>query len=57
MIRNINERFGEAVEFEAVDEMAQAIRELDRLNPGEGYAVPEDGLVEGRDYEEIPIHE
>lgn len=45
MIRNINENFGDPVEFETVEEMAA---ELEKL----GY-MPEDGLVEGRDYEII----
>jgi len=53
MIRNINEAFGDSIDFETVGEMADAIRELGRLNPGEGYAVPEDGLQEGRDYIDV----
>lgn len=46
MIRNINSAFGDSVEFLSVDEMEQAI-----LNCG--YNIPEDGLREGRDYEEV----
>jgi len=53
MIRNINEKLGDAVEFENVAEMAAAINELARLNPDAGFAVPDDGLREGRDYETI----
>jgi hypothetical protein len=45
-IKNINEKFGDPVEFESVEEMAQAIRDC-------GYDLPADGLVEGRDYEVI----
>ena len=46
MIRNINDEFGDPVEFESVEEMEQAIQEM-------GYTIPEDGLKEGRDYEII----
>jgi len=46
MIRNINEQFGDIIEFESVDEMVCAIESC-------GYTVPEDGLLEGRDYETI----
>jgi len=53
MIRNINESFGESITFETVEGMEAGIRELDRINKGEGYAIPEDGLREGRDYETI----
>jgi hypothetical protein len=45
-IRNINEAFGESVEFDSVNEMIQAIYNC-------GYELPEDGLVEGRDYEQV----
>jgi hypothetical protein len=45
-IRNINEAFGESVEFESVEKMATTICDC-------GYEIPEDGLVEGRDYEVI----
>lgn len=46
MIRNINDAYGDAVEFETVEEMKQAIEEM-------GYTIPEDGLKESRDYEVI----
>ena len=46
MIRNINDRYGDPVTFASVEEMAAAIREC-------GYEIPEDGLREGRDYEEV----
>lgn len=46
MIRNINESFGDCIEFDTVEDMAMAIRDC-------GYEPPEDGLVEGRDYEII----
>lgn len=46
MYRNINENFGDPIEFETLAEMAQAIRDC-------GYELPEDGLQEGRDYEII----
>ena len=52
MIRNINTEFGDSVEFESVEEMEQAIRELESMNGGEW--MPEDGLREGRDYEVLP---
>jgi hypothetical protein len=45
MIRNINERFGERLTFATVEEMTAAIEAI-------GY-LPEDGLVEGRDYETL----
>ena len=45
MIKNINENFGDPVLFDTVEEMAA---ELEKL----GY-MPDDGLVEGRDYEVI----
>lgn len=51
-IRNINPELGDRVTFESVEEMEQAIRELESLNGGEW--MPEDGLREGRDYEVIP---
>lgn len=46
MIVNINEAFGDSVEFETVAEMEQCIK----LS---GYDIPEDGLREGRDYQEL----
>ena len=49
MIRNINDRFGDAVEFYSVDEMKTAIE-------NSGYELPEDGLKEGRDYETIDYY-
>jgi len=42
-IKNINENFGEPVEFETVEEMAAAIQ-------ASGYELPADGLLDGRDY-------
>lgn len=53
MIQNINEKFGDLVIFRDIAEMAEAIRELDRLNPGEGYAIPAAELREGRDYVDV----
>ena len=46
MIKNINDTYGDPIEFDTVEEMEQAIEAC-------GYALPYDGLVEGRDYEEI----
>jgi len=46
MIKNINADFGDAIEFEDTAEMVAAIESM-------GYAIPADGLKEGRDYEEI----
>lgn len=43
MIRNINEQFGDPVDFENVEEMEQAILAC-------GYELPEDGLQEDRDF-------
>jgi hypothetical protein len=48
-IRNINRELGatdETVTFASVEEMADAVRAC-------GFALPEDGLVEGRDYAKI----
>jgi hypothetical protein len=45
-IRNINEKFGDALDFGSVEEMAQCIADC-------GYSLPEDGLVDGRDYEHV----
>ena len=42
-IKNINENFGDPVEFNNVEEMETAIK-------GCGYSIPDDGLIEGRDY-------
>lgn len=42
-IRNINSDFGDTVTFSSVEEMAAAV--ISR-----GYELPDDGLVEGRDY-------
>lgn len=52
-IRNINPELGDNVIFESVEEMEQAIRELESKNGGEW--MPEDGLKEGRDYEALPV--
>jgi len=45
-IRNINEAFGDAIEFASVEEMAVSVQAC-------GYEIPADGLVESRDYEVI----
>ena len=45
-IKNINERYGDAITFDSIDEFRKSIRNC-------GYNVPDDGLVEGRDYEVI----
>lgn len=45
-IRNINDRFGEAVEFASVEEMAAELREM-------GYQSEDGELREGRDYEVV----
>lgn len=45
-IKNINAAFGDLIEFDSVTDMADAIRAC-------GYQVPDDGLKEGRDYENI----
>ena len=49
MIKNINENFGDPILFDTVEEM---VAELEKL----GY-MPEDGLVEGRDYETVEEQE
>ncbi|MFA4974621.1 MAG: hypothetical protein WC683_18605 [bacterium] len=49
MIQNINASYGDAISFETVDEMAEAIRAC-------GYVLPVDGLKEGRDYAEAPAY-
>lgn len=43
MIRNINEKFGDSVLFDDIEQMRDCINDL-------GY-LPVDGLTEGRDYE------
>jgi len=43
-IRNINSEFGMSIEFDSVEEMAEAIIDS-------GLNLPTDGLQEGRDYE------
>lgn len=45
-IKNTNERYGDAVEFENVAAMENAIRAC-------GYTLPEDGLQQGRDFEVV----
>ena len=45
-IRNINENYGDCVEFDSVEEMADAINETDCLEN-----ITADDLVEGVDYE------
>ncbi len=46
MIKNINDFYGEWLDFDDVEEMETCIKEC-------GYDLPEDGLKEGRDYEVI----
>lgn len=46
MIRSINENYGDPIEMESVEEMAEIIKQC-------GYELPEDGLKEGRDYEVV----
>jgi hypothetical protein len=48
MIVNVNENFGDAVEFNSVKEMEQAIIAC-------GYKIPEDGLKEGSDYQDVEL--
>jgi hypothetical protein len=43
-IKNINPDFGDTVEFASISEMQKAIVAC-------GYAIPADGLKEGRDYD------
>jgi hypothetical protein len=45
-VKNINEQFGEPVLFNTVVEMVKAIVDC-------GYTLPEDGLIEDRDYTTI----
>jgi hypothetical protein len=45
-IKNINSDLGDAVTFSSVEEMAAAVIAC-------GYELPDDGLVEGRDYEVV----
>jgi hypothetical protein len=45
-VRNINEAYGMRVEFDSVEEMKQGFAAC-------GYNLPEDGLIEGRDYEVV----
>jgi hypothetical protein len=49
-VRNINEKFGDQIEFDSVDEMGNAIKQC-------GYSLPEDGLKEGRDFEVVSEEE
>lgn len=44
MVRNINSNYGDSIEFNTVEELGEAIQQC-------GYDLPDDGLVEGRDYE------
>ena len=48
-IRNINEKYGDAIEFDSVEEMEQSI-----LACGAEAHLPDDGLREGRDYDLVP---
>jgi hypothetical protein len=45
-IRNINEKYGDPIVFACENEMEEAVK-------ASGYEVPEEGLVEGRDYEYV----
>ena len=45
-IKNTNEKFGDSIEFFSIREMETAIE-------NSGYELPEDGLVENRDYEVV----
>ena len=49
-IRNINPAYGDAIVMRNPAEMARLIQKC-------GYDLPEDGLKEGRDYEELSIDE
>ena len=56
-VKNINERLGDPVIDESLDEMYAAVAVLDELNPlpdGKSW-MPEDGLVEGRDFEYVTM--
>ena len=44
MIRNINEKWGDAIRFDTVEAMEDAIEAC-------GYTLPDDGLQQGIDYE------
>ncbi len=50
MIININENYGDAVEFDTVDEMADAIRNTECLETSD---INADDLIEGVDYETV----
>jgi len=45
MVKNINENLGDPVVFDTVEDMAAELENL-------GY-LPDDGLIEGRDYEVV----
>lgn len=49
-VRCINEALGDPVVFDSLSEMEQAVAQLCDASTGESY-MPEDGLVEGRDFE------
>jgi len=47
-IKNINENFGDSIEFDSVEEMEATVEAC-------GYELPADGLLEGRDFENVGI--
>lgn len=49
-IRNVNPAYGDAVVMRSPAEMARLIQKC-------GYSLPDDGLKEGRDYEELSVPE
>lgn len=49
-IRNINDSWGEPCTFDSTEEMEAAILEC-----GPDFRLPEDGLREGRDYDEVVV--
>ena len=51
-VRCINEALGDPIVFDSLSEMEQAVAQLCDASTGESY-MPEDGLVEGRDFEYI----
>jgi hypothetical protein len=46
MIKNLNASYGEPIIFNNIEEMAAAIRDC-------GYELPDSGLMEGIDYEQV----
>jgi hypothetical protein len=49
-VRNINEKFGDPVIDDSLADMYAAVAKLDEMMPDEGPWMPDDGLVEGRDF-------